>query len=298
MDEIRGRARAAEALGIAQGWVPYLPWSLDALASAQAAGQVTDCLELGTAVIPTYFAHPLALARQAATTQAAIGRPIVLGVGSSNQFVLEMHGIAYDRPAAHVRDYLEVLAAVAALATGDGGQVSFEGELYRVNSMYATPGATAPPVLVGALGPMMLRAAGALSDGTIATWSNARAIEVAIRPELERAASEAGRVAPRVGAVVPFIVTEDERAGRALAAERFGIFDSLPRYKRMVELGGLSSAADVCIVGDEKTLRDALAAYRDAGLTDFLAAPLCMGDRAASWQRCAEALAWATEELS
>jgi F420-dependent oxidoreductase-like protein len=295
MDEIRVRACAAELLGIACGWVPYLPWSLDALASVQAAGAVTAHLELGTAVIPTFFSHPLALARQAATTQAAIGRPIVLGVGSSNQFVLEMHGIAYDRPAAHVREYLEVLQAVA---SSDGGQVVFEGALYRVNSMYAAPGTAPPPVLVGALGPLMLRAAGALSDGTIATWSNPRAIEVAIRPELERSASEAGRTAPRVGAVVPFMVTEDASAGRALAAEKFGIFDSLPRYKRMVELGGVRSAADVCIVGDEKTLRDALAAYRDAGLTDFLAAPLCGAERSASWQRSAEALAWAAAELN
>ena len=113
-----------------------------------------------------------------------------------------------------------------------------------------------------------------------------------------RSASEAGRMAPRVGAVVPFMVTEDVSAGRALAAEKFGIFDSLPRYKRMVELGGARSAADVCIVGDEKTLRDALVAYRDVGLTDFLAAPLCGAERSASWQRSAEALAWAMAEIT
>lgn len=294
IDELRSRARSAETLGIEHGWVPSLPWSLDALASVQAAGEVTTSLGLGTAVIPTYFAHPLALARQAATTQAAVGRPVVLGIGCSNQFVVEMHGLAYERPAAHVRDYLEVLNAAA---KSTDGQVSFNGELYRVDGMYATPGAEACPVLVGALGPRMLRAAGALSDGTIATWSNARAIETAVRPDLEAAAKEAGRAAPRVGAVVPFLVTGDIDAGRALAAEKFAVFDSLPRYKRMVELGGASSAADICIVGDKRALRDALAEFRDAGLTDFLGAPLCMGERDVSWQRCAEALAWARSEL-
>ena len=79
--QVRERARRAEALGFPTGWVPYLPWSCDALASVQAAGEATDRIELGTAVIPTYLFHPLALARQAAPVQAALGRPIALGIG-------------------------------------------------------------------------------------------------------------------------------------------------------------------------------------------------------------------------
>jgi len=289
IDEVRWRAQEAEALEFDSGWVPYLPWSLDALSSVQAAGEVTHTLELGTAVVPTYFIHPLALARQAATVAAAIGRPIGLGVGCSNQFVVEMHGLAYERPAAHIQEYLEVLAAARETETG---QVQFDGELFRVAGMYATPGAALGPVWVGALGPLMLRAAGAHSDGTIATWSNERAIEQAIRPPLEQAAKEAGRPAPRVGAVIPVRVTDDEADGRALARKQFGVFDSLPRYKRMVELGGLESAADVCIVGNVRQVRDRLRAFADAGLTDLLAAPLLGGDdRQDGWKRTAEALA-------
>ena len=289
IDEVRWRAREAEGLGFDSAWVPYLPWALDALASVQAAGEVTRTMELGTAVVPTYFIHPLALARQAATVAAAVGRPVALGVGCSNQFVVEMHGLAYERPAAHTREYLEVLAAAR---DSESGQGQFEGELFRVAGMYATPGVGLGPVLVGALGPLMLRAAGAGSDGTIATWSNERAIERVIRPELEAAAKDAGRPAPRVGAVVPVHVTDDLVAGRALAREKFGVFDALPRYKRMVELGGLESAADVCIVGSHREVADRLRAFADAGLTDLLAAPLLGGDdRQKDWKRTAEVLA-------
>lgn len=291
IDEVRWRAQQAERLAFDSGWVPYLPWSLDALSSVQAAGEVTQALDLGTAVVPTYFVHPLALARQAATVAAAVGRPIALGVGCSNQFVVEMHGLTYERPAAHTREYLQVLAAARA---SEAGQVQFEGELFRVGGMYATPGTSLGPVLVGALGPQMLRAAGAHADGTIATWSNERAIEQAIRPELERAAKDAGRPAPRVGAVIPVRVTDDAAAGRALAREAFGVYDSLPRYQRMVELGGLESAADLCIVGNAREVRDRLRAFADAGLTDLLAAPL-LGDedRKDGWTRAAEVLAGA-----
>ena len=37
VEEIRDRARSAEALGFASAWVPYLPWWLDALASIRRA---------------------------------------------------------------------------------------------------------------------------------------------------------------------------------------------------------------------------------------------------------------------
>ena len=84
IDEVRERAQRAESAGLASGWVPYLPWSLDALCAVQAAGEVTQRIELGTAVIPTYLIHPLAMARQAATVGAAAGRPITLGIGCSN----------------------------------------------------------------------------------------------------------------------------------------------------------------------------------------------------------------------
>jgi len=289
IDEVRERARAAEAIGLASAWVPYLPWSLDALASVQAAGEVTGAIELGTAVVPTYFFHPLALARQAATCAAAVGRPISLGVGCSNQIVVAMHGLAYERPARHAREYLEVLEAVRQSADG---RVVYRGELFQVDAMYGTPDASIGSVLLGALGPRMLQAAGAHSDGTIATWCNERAIESAIRPALERAAKQSGRPAPRVAAVVPIAFTNDPSAARARAAEKFAIYDSLPRYRRMVELGGLASAADVCIVGNARDVRDRVRAYADAGLTDLLAAPLQLGDdRPASWRRTAEALA-------
>ncbi|MEZ4217928.1 MAG: TIGR03564 family F420-dependent LLM class oxidoreductase [Myxococcota bacterium] len=294
--EVRARAQRAEALGFASAWVPYLPWSLDALASIQAAGDATRAIALGTAVIPTYLFHPLALARQAATVQAAIGRPIELGIGCSNEAVIAMHGLAYERPAQHVREYLGVLdAALRAGAAPAGerehaGLVQFEGELFRVGSIYGTPGASPlGSVLVGALGPLMLRAAGALADGTIATWSPPRAIERAIAPELRRAAQDAGRPEPRIAGVVPVLVTNDAARARDAARAHFATYMQLPRYRRMVELGGTDDIADACIVGDERAVAGALARYADAGMTDLLAAPL--SDAGATWERTAEALA-------
>jgi 5,10-methylenetetrahydromethanopterin reductase len=55
--------------------------------------------------VPTYPRHPLALAQQAATTQAFCGGRLTLGVGVSRRPVIEdLHGLAYTSPAAHLRD--------------------------------------------------------------------------------------------------------------------------------------------------------------------------------------------------
>src|SRR6185312_1561306 len=105
-------AREAERLGFATGWLPHIPWSLDGLTAVALAGQVTNRIELGTAVMPTYPRHPLAMAQQALSAQAATDGRLVLGIGPSHPVVIEsMHGLEYARPAHHTREYVEVLRA-------------------------------------------------------------------------------------------------------------------------------------------------------------------------------------------
>jgi F420-dependent oxidoreductase-like protein len=296
--EVRERANRAEALGFPSGWVPYLPWAIDSLGAIQAAGEVTERIELGSAVIPTYFFHPLALARQAATTQAAISRPLHLGIGCSNPAVVAMHGLSFERPARHVREYLEILSA--ALDTGakpsgereQAGLVQFAGELFELASIYGTPGAQ--PIgglLVGALGPLMLRVAGAFSDGVIATWSDEGAIERVVEPAVREAAEAAGRPAPRVAAVVATAIVPASQAASARdAAQReFGFYQENPPYKRVVDASNADRIGDICVIGDEEEVARRLRGFRDAGLTEFLAAPYAVSG--ATWESTASHLA-------
>lgn len=287
--EVRARARQAEEFGFASGWIPYLPWSLDALVALQAAGQATSRIELGTSVIPTYLFHPLALARQASSVREVLGERMSLGIGCSQQIVIEqMHGIPFERPARHIREYLEILH----LASQGTGHVGYKGELFQIDAVFGTPAPVPYPILVGALGPLMLQAAGEFAAGTIATWCDPAAIERVIVPGVCKAAQQAQRPAPRVGAVVPVTVTDDLDAARDEAREKFAIYDSIPRYRRMVELGEGERASDVCVIGNERQVRRRLRRYADAGLTDLLAAPFAVGeDVEASRQRTLECLA-------
>ncbi|MBV8949586.1 MAG: LLM class flavin-dependent oxidoreductase, partial [Actinobacteria bacterium] len=70
VEQLLANARDAEARGLATGWVPHIPWSLDALTALAVAASVTDRLELGTAVVPTFPRHPLSLAQDALSVQA------------------------------------------------------------------------------------------------------------------------------------------------------------------------------------------------------------------------------------
>jgi F420-dependent oxidoreductase-like protein len=277
--QVQARAAEAERFGFASAWAPYLPWSVDALAALQAAAAVTDRIELGTAVVPTYLFHPLALARIAMTVHDACGGRLTLGVGPSQPSVIEtMHGIPYTKPARHTREYVTVLRE----ALSGAARVEFTGSQYRIASMFGSPSAHSTgdmPILVGALGDLMLRVAGELGDGTIATSCDEGAIERIIGPGVRAAAAAAGRGDPRVGTVLAICVTNRDGIddAREHMAEHFATYERIPRYARVLSLGDKQRMGDVHIVGDDHAVWSRLRAFRDAGLTDLLAAPFVPG---------------------
>jgi len=99
-----------------------------------------------------------------------------------------MLGIPYERPAAYTRDYLEVLHA----AFANPGPVDVENGTFRVHNPLDL-GPVAPlPVLVAALGPVMLTIAGERADGTVLWMADERAIGEHIAPRINKAADNAG----------------------------------------------------------------------------------------------------------
>ncbi len=144
--------------------------------------------------MPTYTRHPLAMAQQALSVQAASDGRLALGIGPSHPVVIEsMFGMEYESPARHTREYVEVLRAAFACT----GHVAYKGDHFRVNAMLDVPGASPAPILVAALAPMMLQVAGEVADGTITYWANERAVAEHIVPRITRAAESAGRPSPR-----------------------------------------------------------------------------------------------------
>lgn len=258
------KAAQAEAAGFASAWLPQV-FGVDALTMFAMAGSRTSRIELGTAVVPTYPRHPTALAGQALTTQAATNGRLALGIGLSHKFVIEdVLGLDYSRPVAHMREYLTILNGLLA-----GEQVSFKGELYRVNAQVTVPGGTKPPVLVAALGPAMLKLTGRLADGTI-TWMGGIPYlrDIAV-PTITAAAMEAGRPAPRIAAMVPVVVTNDAAAAREALNTTYKMYGVLPSYRATLDRGGAANPADVAIIGTENEVEAQLNEYAAVGVTDL-----------------------------
>ncbi len=267
IDLLLGEARRAEADGFQALWMPNI-FGLDAIGALTVAGHETNHIELGTGVVPTYPRHPMAMAQQALTAQAASGGRFVLGIGLSHKIVIEdMFGMSYARPARHMREYLEVLSP---LLRGEG--VQFKGEEYRVSGALQVANAPAVSLLVAALGPQMLRLAGRLSDGTITWMTGPRTLESHIIPTISKAAQEAGRPGPRIVAGFPVVVTDDVDAAGEAVNRTLQIYGQLPSYRAMLDREGAQGPADVAIMGTAEQVRSRLMHLRDIGVTDLNAA--------------------------
>ena len=248
----------------------------DVLTVIAMAGQKTSRIELGTSVVPTYPRHPVLMAQQALTAQAATGGRFRLGIGLSHKPVIEgMWGMSYERPAVHMREYLSVLRPLL-----KEGRVSFNGEFFRVSATVQVDAPEPPPVLIAALAPVMLRLAGEVADGTVTWMVGRKTLETHIVPRINSAAKSAGRAEPRVVVGLPIAVTDDVGEARERAARSFQIYGSLPNYQRMLKIEGAAGPAEVAIVGDEKEVEGQLRGIAAAGATDFLAGMFPVGDDA------------------
>lgn len=264
IEQIRGLA----AEGVTSVWLAQI-FGGDALTMIAVAGSQLPGIEFGTAVVPTYPRHPTALAAQALTVQSVTGGRLTLGIGPSHREVVEdMYGLDYTKPARHMREYLTVLGSLLR-----GERATFTGETMRVNARLNIPGSSPPSVLVSALGPVMLRLAGELADGTVTWMTGPETLARHTVPLLTRSAADAGRPAPRVVASLPICLTGDPSAARERAARQFVTYGQLPNYRAMLDREGADGPADIAIVGDESALRTGLARLAEAGVTEFLAVP-------------------------
>ncbi len=260
LDEMIVAAREIEAAGLDNLWMANI-FGLDAISTLGFIGREVPRLGLGTAVTPTYPRHPTAIAQQAMTTAAATGGRFSLGIGLSHKVVIEnMLGMSYDKPARHMREYLSVLMPLVR-----GTAANFHGEHYQVHGMQLeVPGSEGMPVIIAALGPVMLKLARELADGTI-TWM------VGHRTLGEHIAPSIGHDKTIVAGVPIVLTTEIEAAKREVDAQ-LAVYGQLPSYRAMLDREGAANPSDIALIGDENALRSGIERFRNAGATDFNAA--------------------------
>jgi F420-dependent oxidoreductase-like protein len=260
-------------LGTGFGFDPVMALAL--------AGRETSTLLLGTSVVPTSPRHPVVMAQQAATANAACGGRFRLGVGPSHAMVMGMYGIAYDRPVAHTKEYLTVLRALL-----EEGRVSHSGEHYRVTAFLDVEDGGHPPILLGVLRSAMCRVAGAMADGAIPWLAPPSYVADVVVPQMQAGAEAAGRPAPPVIASFPVVIATDRDAARAVASGELAMYPRVATYAAMFVAAGVPDAEraatdgwtdamfDAVVPwGDEASVAARIKEYAEAGADEVLVSP-------------------------
>ncbi|MFO1539205.1 MAG: LLM class flavin-dependent oxidoreductase [Chloroflexota bacterium] len=163
--DLRTMARLAEEVGFDALWVGdhYLyrdargargPW--EAWTQLAAIAAVTERIAIGPLVAATSFHAPGVLAKMAATVDEISGGRLVLGLGAGwNATEYAAFGFAYD---ARVARFAEAFTIVRTLLAE--GRIDFAGRYYTLRDCELLPRGPrpgGPPLMVGSIGPRMLR---------------------------------------------------------------------------------------------------------------------------------------------
>lgn len=277
IERLRADGRWAEDAGLATVWVPQIPDDFDALTAAALVGAETSRIEIGTAVVPIQPRHPIAIAQHALSVQAICEGRLSLGLGVSHDWIIEdMLGLPYEHPAPTMRAYLDVLDG----ALRGPRTVDVENDAFRVHYPLDITDVVPTPVLIAALGPVMLRLAGERTGGTVLWMADERAISTHVAPIILKAAEAASRPAPRIVAGIPLCLCLDHEIDVAVARTNRILSEAeiSPNYQRLLEHGDARNVGDILAAGSESTIEKRLRAFADAGVTDLSIRVVPIGD--------------------
>jgi 5,10-methylenetetrahydromethanopterin reductase len=287
-------ARSAGRLGYDSFWVAEVAGT-GAFCVLGAAARVAPSIGRGTGVLPVQVRTPALLAMAAASLQAmAADREILIGLGVSSPVVAsDWHGAVYPaRPLPYVREFLTVLRRCLS-----GEPVSFAGDSFTIRRfrLGVELGARRPKIVLGALSEQMLHLGGAAADGVLLTYLPASQVRWCV--ERVRAGGTATVYAnvhvgvgdrdatagcARFGLVSCVVVDAD---AQSLARAGFGdevetVRTAHAHGDRAAAVAGVSDPMldAISIVGDEKLVASAVAAYRGAGVEVPVVFPVVPGN--------------------
>ena len=277
VEKLQADARWADDAGLDSIWTPQIPDEFDVMAAATLMGAATTRIEVGTSVVPVQPRHPVVLAQQALSAQAVCEGRFTLGIGVSHHWIIgDMMGLPYERHATTMRCYLDVLDQ----ALRGPGMVDVENELFTIHNPLDVTDITPTPVMIAALGPVMLKLAGERAAGTTLWLADERTIASHVVPTITKVAEAAGRPAPRIMAGVPVCLCGDDEVDAAIEKTNRTLSEVVasPNYVRLMEHGDAQTIGDVLVGGNEAAMEKRLRSFADAGVTDLNARIVPLGE--------------------
>ena len=254
VEELDAYARRLETLGYDTLWIPEVSGREPFATCAHLLAR-TERIRVGTGIANVYVRDAAAAAQGRHTLAELSGGRFTLGLGVSHPFLVEPRGHEWSMPLPKMRSYLHGIAGTAVDA----------------------PAPPRPaPIIVAAHGPKLLKLSAELADG---------AFMYLVPPEYVREGRRILGPDKELHAVMRCCFTEDGDKARAMARQGLSFYVGLPAYQRIwksigfedsdFEQGGSDRLIDSVIAwGDEKRLRDRLAAYGEAGATHVAITPI------------------------
>ncbi|MEW6473090.1 MAG: LLM class flavin-dependent oxidoreductase [Actinomycetota bacterium] len=231
--------RRAEASGIKGVWVAE--YFRNSFVIAALLARETSTIEVGTAVSWAFPRSPLVTALGALDLAEISGNRFRLGLGTQVKSATERwHGLDYRQPVGRIVDC--VTAIRAAMRSGEDSSVVHEGPFYTMDLTgyrRVTPRPEPVPILLGAVGPAMLRAAVRVADGVIGhvLWSDAY-FEGVVTPALDAVDRPL-----RVIASMLCSVSDDSATAKDEVRRTLGFYAATKSYKALLTEDGFSDEA-------------------------------------------------------
>lgn len=159
-------ARLAEKIGFHSIWAPSRPFSRNPFITLAAIASQTERVRLGTAVVDVYSRHPVVLASAIASLYELSNGRADLGISpGAAPDLMKRAGIGWNDPVERCRESVTIIKSLVA-----GESVTFHGKIFSLDDIRLTvqPNHNIR-VFVAAESPKMLKMAGEVADGLIAT---------------------------------------------------------------------------------------------------------------------------------
>jgi len=229
----------------------------DPFVSLTLAAVGTERLQIGTSIALAFARSPMAMAYPAYDVHRLSGGRLILGLGSQiKPHIRRRYDMPWSQPTARMREYIAALRAIwHSWQTGD--RLNFRGAFYSHTLMppLFNPGPLgfpSPEIWLAGVGPLMVKAAGAVADGFMCHPLLSRSyLENVLVPQLQAGRAGAGREdTPFPVSAMAMVATgrTEEGLAEAIAGTRrqIGFYASTPAYKTVLEhhgWGGLHEEA-------------------------------------------------------
>lgn len=253
LEAVSERTHALSSLGVDGFFAAEGPHDIFAPLYLAAAGSPGAALMTNAAI--AFPRNPIHLAHAAWDLQRLSRGRFRLGIAPQvRAHITRRFGLEWSSPVDRMADLVDALHAIFATFQ-EGAALEHEGPFYRHTLMTPmfNPGPLpggAPPVILGALGPVMTALGASRADGlSVLPFCSEELLRGSTLPAIEKGLAAAGRDRSMIevvcGAIVGVGSNDDElRDAEAGARALLGFYGSTPAYRRVLASIGREDAAD------------------------------------------------------